>query len=418
LILSLTNYYYYFETYLFPDNHQIISDQVLDSTQNLGVPDSRISTLSGRTFIWEKAWGLFLTSPVVGRGFHADRIFLNGLHAHNTWVHVMIQSGAIGLILFLLAVIISFMYLLNRLNRFPKDLVLLSCFGLFIFFLIRSAAESFAFFGADWLFFTPVILYIQQSVGNDKNIKILGQKIDVLDKSDVFKKMSYWIKNEKEKSHWIVVCGMHGVVEGYKDKNFMDMINSADLSLIDGSSLVFLGRLMGFKIEKRIAGPDLMKDSMRFSQSNGYSVFFLGDTEDTLDKLVEKSLQSYPNLNIAGKYSPSFKDFSNEYDEKIIEIINQKKPDILWVAFSLAKQEKWIYKNRNKINVPIVVGVGAAFKFLSGKVKRAPKWIGDAGFEWLWRLFCEPKRIWKRVFIFGPIFFWLIIKDFLGLKKK
>ena len=102
---------------------------------------------------------------------------------------------------------------------------------------------------------------------------------------------------------------------------------------------------------------------------------------------------------------------SEEEDEKIIEKINQAHSDVLWVALGLPKQEKWIFEHREKLKVPVVIGVGAAFKFLSGKVKRAPARIGNLGFEWLWRLFKEPKTTWKRVFIDIPIFFYLCVKD-------
>jgi N-acetylglucosaminyldiphosphoundecaprenol N-acetyl-beta-D-mannosaminyltransferase len=99
-------------------------------------------------------------------------------------------------------------------------------------------------------------------------------------------------------------------------------------------------------------------------------------------------------------------------------MINNAKPDILWVGLGLPKQENWIYKNKEKLNMPVVIGVGAAFKFLSGVIKRAPKWVGDLGFEWIWRFFQEPKRMWRRIFIDIPIFLWITAKDFFYLKNK
>lgn len=252
----------------------------------------------------------------------------------------------------------------------------------------------------------------------NKIITILNKKINLMEMSEVMEKISYWIEKEHNKSHWIVLCGMHGIIEGYKDPKFEEMINSAEISLIDGMSLVFIGRLKGFKIGGRLPGPDLMSKYFEFAKNREHTNFFLGDTEDTLKKLNEKISHNFPNLKVSGSYSPPFKEFSEDDNNKIIEFVNQKNPDILWVAFNLKKQEEWIYRNRHRLKAPVIIGVGAAFKFLSGKIKRAPKWIGNLGLEWLWRLFHEPRRIWYRVFVYGPIFFWISILELIGIYRK
>ena len=251
-----------------------------------------------------------------------------------------------------------------------------------------------------------------------ETIIILGKKINVMSMTGVLEKIGYWIENESQKKHWIVLCGMHGIVEGHKSQKFKEIINSAEISLMDGMSLVFLGRLMGFSIKERIAGPDLMKECLKFSSNKGYTNFFLGGADHTLEKLLDATSSNLPKLKVVGVYSPPFREFTVEDDKKIIEAINQKKPNILWVAFDLKKQEEWIYRHRKEIESPVVIGVGAAFKFISGEVKRVPKWIGNMGLEWLWRLFHEPKKIWRRVFIYGPIFLWLAIVDLSRFNNK
>jgi N-acetylglucosaminyldiphosphoundecaprenol N-acetyl-beta-D-mannosaminyltransferase len=137
-----------------------------------------------------------------------------------------------------------------------------------------------------------------------------------------------------------------------------------------------------------------------------YKNFLYGDKEETL--LVVKN--KFPNSKI-DFYPPPFRELTPEEDEKIIEKINSTKPDILWVGLGLPKQEKWIYRHKDRLNAPVIIGVGAAFKFLAGTKKRAPKWMGSIGLEWLWRLLTEPKVVWKRVFIDMPYFFWLVVKD-------
>jgi len=385
-----------------------------------------IITLSGRTSgVWSDAWHLFLKNPLVGFGFQADRFFLSGQHAHDSILHALIQAGVIGTIPFLLAFALTLIILL-RLFRNPQVTgeernFLVTVSAVMVFFAVRSITESVAFFSADWLFVAPMIAYIQcldsrvSAGSNPKNLvmNFLGNKINLADTSEVVDKICYWIKNESQKMHWVIVTGMHGIVEAEKHISFKYILSSANLWVPDGISLVWLAKLKGFNINSRVSGADLMTEFFKSAGKKGFSSYFYGDTEETLEALNKKLSSDFPGLKIAGSYSPPFRKLTEEEDAKIIEKINQAKPDVLWVALGLPKQEKWIFEHREKLNVPVVIGVGAAFKFLSGKVKRAPAWVGNLGFEWLWRLIKEPKVTWKRVFIDMPIFFWLVAKDFL-----
>jgi len=246
-----------------------------------------------------------------------------------------------------------------------------------------------------------------------------GNKINIITVKETVEKISDWIEQEHSKLHWVVVTGMHGIVEAEKHADFKYIISFADMFVPDGVSLVWLARLKGFDIKSRVSGADLMQNFFKAADKEGFSSYFYGDTDETLKELNKKLLSNYPNLRIAGSYSPPFRKLTEKEDEEVIQRINQAKPDVLWVALGLPKQEKWIFEHRAKLKVPVIIGVGAAFKFLSGEVKRAPEWVGSAGFEWLWRLFQEPKIIWRRVFIDGPIFLWLVFLDilFFGNKK-
>jgi N-acetylglucosaminyldiphosphoundecaprenol N-acetyl-beta-D-mannosaminyltransferase len=271
----------------------------------------------------------------------------------------------------------------------------------------------------------PIIAYVQclnnevfgnSTNSNNKNsiINFAGTKIHAIKMPEVLEKMSHWIKFEREKIHWIVVTGMHGIVEAHKNKEFKNILNSADLFVPDGISLVWLANLKGFKLKKRISGADLMDAFFAMAEKEGISSFFYGDSDDTLEKLQANLKNKYPNLKIAGSHPSHFRPLFSEEDKFVIEKINNAKPDVLWIARGLPKQERWIYRYRSELKVPVVVGVGAAFNFISGNVQRAPLWIGDNGFEWLWRLIKEPKRMWRRVFIDGPIFLWLVFCDFIS----
>jgi N-acetylglucosaminyldiphosphoundecaprenol N-acetyl-beta-D-mannosaminyltransferase len=415
MIFCVTGSYKLADYYLIPGNTQ---DYIYSQENNR---EYIALTLSGRTEkIWPKILGVFYTSPIIGRGFQADRIFLNGLHSHNTFLQVLIQSGILGAIFFVLAFLLLWIGLLSLFKIDSENLIILESIGVVAFFAVRSITESSSYFGADFLFLLPLLAYVQFYPKQNKDslkMDFLGNKIDLINKSEVVKKINNWIKNESQKPHWIVATGMHGIVEAEKHKDFKYIISGADLFVPDGISLVWLGRLNGFNIKERTTGSDLMNEMLSVSEKNGYKHFFYGDTKEVLSGLNKRILKKFPKLKIAGSYSPPFRELTDKENEEVIERINSSGTDILWVGLGLPKQEKWIFKNKEKLKIPVVVGVGAAFKFLSGSTKKAPKIIGDLGFEWLWRFFTEPKRIWKRVFIDMPIFFWLVFIELVSPKS-
>lgn len=397
------------------NNAENNTENSTDIVKNI-LDDKATTTLSGRTSgVWTDAWSLFLKSPFLGFGFQADRIFLQGRHTHNSFLQALVQSGIIGTLFFILAFVLSCIISIRLFKIYPENIFLIEAIGILVFFIVRSITESSAYFGADFLFLAPVFAYLQFFPKEEKKIQQMDfcqNKIDLIKTSAVEEKINYWIQNEPQKLHWIVATGMHGIVEASRHEDFKSILASADLFVPDGISLVWLGRLKGFDVKKRVSGVDLMQEFFKVSAEKGYKNYFYGDTEDTLKKLTEK----FPSVK-ADFYSPPFRNLTEEEDEKIIEKINLAKPDILWVGLGLPKQEKWIFEHRERLNVPVAIGVGAAFKFLSGKIRRAPKWIGESGFEWLWRLFCEPKKTWKRVFFDIPYFLWLVFLELTGLKR-
>ena len=159
-------------------------------------------------------------------------------------------------------------------------------------------------------------------------------------------------------------------------------------------------------------------DGCKLAAKHGYRVFFYGDTEETLATLTLKLKDLIPDLIIAGAYSPPFRQLTEQEDAEAIKMINESGADIVWVGLGLPKQERWMNQHQNSLNAPVLVGVGAAFKFFSGSVKRAPPWIGNRGFEWLWRFMLEPRRVWRRVIVDGPYFFLCAAKESFFSKKS
>ena len=207
---------------------------------------------------------------------------------------------------------------------------------------------------------------------------------------------------------YICVCPVSTIMECQSSVLARTSVNSADLVTPDGMPVVWLGRLLGNAAIRRVYGPDLMLEACAISESRGYKNYFYGSDGRVLEALQKKLKNRFPNLIIAGTYSPPFGELSEEEDARIVEMINSAGPDILWVGLGSPKQDIWMYEHKARINAPVMIGVGAAFDFVAGTKKQAPKWMQRSGFEWLFRLSIEPKRLFKR-YIFGNALFLYLI---------
>lgn len=229
--------------------------------------------------------------------------------------------------------------------------------------------------------------------------------------------MDRWISEETDKYHHIINSGMHGIMEAHKDPCLKLIMNSAELFAPDGILMVVVARIRGFRLRKRNTGPQLLWEFGHVANKKKYSYYLYGDKEETLRSLTAKLNHTFPDLPVVGFHSPPFRPLTPEEDEAVISEINQADPDVLWVGLGMPQQEIWIASHRNRLNVPVVVGAGAAFKLMSGNVRRAPDWLANAGFEWLWRFVTEPGRVWRRIVFDAPKFICLVALEVTGLKK-
>ena len=251
-------------------------------------------------------------------------------------------------------------------------------------------------------------------------LDILGMRVDLVQIPDVISFMVKWIEN-REKGSYIVISNANDAVTSKKDEITRRAVNSSNLSVPDGISLVLLARIVERSVKKRVYGPDLMLEFLKMAEARGYTNFLYGTTQPTLERLTSNLIAKFPKLKIAGRYAPPFKPLSREEDERVVEMINKAAPDALWVGLGTPKQQIWMFEHRDKLNVPVMVGVGAAFDFLSGTKLQAPRWIREHGFEWLFRLMTEPKRLWRRYLVNGSLFIYymgkeLILKRFCLMK--
>ncbi len=221
----------------------------------------------------------------------------------------------------------------------------------------------------------------------------------------------------KEGKTLINTINAYSYVVANSDADFQEALAHSDLLLPDGMSIVWAARFLKSPTipERRIAGFDLFNYEMQqLAQSTKVhpTVMFLGSTEETLLRIRQRIEKEYPSLQVV-TYSPPYeKEFSEESSCKMIDAVNATKPDLLWIGMTAPKQEKWTYQHINEMETNGPVGcIGAVFDFYAGKVHRAPEWMQRAGFEWLFRLAREPRRLWRRYLIGNIIFLYLIVKE-------
>ncbi|MFC1704260.1 WecB/TagA/CpsF family glycosyltransferase [Candidatus Omnitrophota bacterium] len=193
--------------------------------------------------------------------------------------------------------------------------------------------------------------------------------------------------------------------KAWNDKTYREILNATDLVLPDGLGLKLATKILGGRMKENCNGTDFSPLFMAEAAQRGLSVFFLGGKEGVAEKAAEKISKQIPGIKITGTQNGYF-----DNDDKIIKKINAASADIVFVGMGVPIQEKWITKNREKLNSTLCLGVGALFDYLSGRIKRAPKIFQKMHIEWLWRIMMEPKRLWKRYLVDDVKFLWLVLK--------
>ena len=244
---------------------------------------------------------------------------------------------------------------------------------------------------------------------------ILGVKVNTTSYHQTVQSVIAWA--EAAQSRYVCVANVHSIMTAYDDPAFRTVLNSADLVTPDGMPLVWSLRIKGHKNQTRVYGPTLMEKLLRLASEKAIPIGFLGSTPQVIEKLQEKIRSKHPNVIISYAFSPPFRPFSNEENEKITQKISQTSTRILFVGLGCPKQELWMAANTGKINA-VIIGVGAAFDFIAGEKEQAPPWMQNIGLEWLYRLLTEPKRLWRRYFSIVPRFIFLMSKDLIRSKYQ
>lgn len=234
-----------------------------------------------------------------------------------------------------------------------------------------------------------------------RRLAVLGAPIDLVDYERAVDRIAGW--SQRRESRYVCICNVHSVVTASADASFSAAIASADLATPDGAPVAWMLRRLGAARQRRVTGPDLMSAYMERAQETGESVYFYGSTTETLALLQAELRHRFPRLTIAGADSPPFRELTAAEDRDAVDRINASGAGTVWVSLGCPKQERWMANHRGQVRA-VMIGVGAAFDFHSGRVGRAPPWMRASGLEWLHRLLSEPRRLWRRYLVTNTLF--------------
>ena len=226
---------------------------------------------------------------------------------------------------------------------------------------------------------------------------------------------------EGRRSSIVFACANpHSLVVAQSDPSFQFALTQANLVVADGVGVSFMARLVGVQIGPRITGTDYFQAVLNaLQQRGGGRVFFFGSSQRVLDLIAKRFAADFPALTLCGMYSPPFGLWSEEENLRMVQLINDAKPDVLWVGMTAPKQEKWVQANCRQLRTPVIGSIGAVFDFYAGTYARAPQWICQIGFEWAYRFILEPRRMWQRNCVSAPKFLWLVFRrHVLGVDKN
>lgn len=248
----------------------------------------------------------------------------------------------------------------------------------------------------------------------DLHMRVLGVRVSAVDMARALAAIDNWIRERTP--HYVTVTPAHAVMDAYRDPELRRIFNASGMTTPDGMAIVWLLKLQGFRHVSRVYGPDLMLEVCGSGVAKGYRHFLYGGDEGVAELLADRLTQRFPGLQVVATHTPPFRPLTDEEDREVVEKINASGADIVWVGLSTPKQERWMAAHLGWVNAPVMIGVGAAFDFLSGRKPQAPRWMQHSGLEWLFRLATEPRRLWPRYRQY-PLFLLLLAGQLLGLMR-
>lgn len=245
---------------------------------------------------------------------------------------------------------------------------------------------------------------------------VLGVRVSAINMERAVELADQWIRARRP--GYICVTGVHGVMEAQRHRDFREILNQAIMNTPDGMPMSWVGRLQGFSEMERVFGPDFMLELCHASLKHGHRHFLYGGQPGVAEKLKAVLEEKFPGIRIVGTYCPPFRDLNSVEENTLVHRVHNLKPDIFWVGLGTPKQERFMAHYLNRFQVPLLVGVGAAFDFHTGRLRDCSQWIKRAGLQWLHRLFQDPKRLLFRYLRNNPAFLWKITLQLLMERRN
>jgi N-acetylglucosaminyldiphosphoundecaprenol N-acetyl-beta-D-mannosaminyltransferase len=245
----------------------------------------------------------------------------------------------------------------------------------------------------------------------EEYVTFMGVKLDNISYQAINKR----IKEYVDKRGYVCLIDVMTIILAIKDKGVLAAINNSLISISDGMPLAWYGRLLGCQRIERISGCELLRNFL--NEQDRYRHFLLGDTEETLRKVIYKARRENPSINISG-YSPPMKNRFTEDDNRImVDVIKKERPDIIWVSFGGGKQDRWMHENFQKVERGVMIGVGAAFRFYIGELRTPPNIFQKLGLQWAFRTIQEPKGLKRRLKTY-PVFIFYFCSQLIKARKR
>ncbi len=250
-----------------------------------------------------------------------------------------------------------------------------------------------------------------------KTCNFIGTRVDAITYNKLFERCDDWLQDKQAKSKHVACLNVNCAVESYLNPEIAEIFDKADISGADSMPFVYWIKLLTGERCDRLYAPDIILKLCERSLQSNYRLYLYGGAEGVPEKMQSFLENKFPGINIVGAYSPPFRQLTPAEDREICAQINQTNPDFIIVGLGSPKQDRWMQAHLDKIPGTIMIASGAAFDFFGGTINQAPVLIQKSGFEWLFRLFQDPKRLWKRYTLYNVIFLWMFFLQVVGLKK-
>jgi N-acetylglucosaminyldiphosphoundecaprenol N-acetyl-beta-D-mannosaminyltransferase len=252
---------------------------------------------------------------------------------------------------------------------------------------------------------------------NAMKMNMLGINMDCISYQTMESFFDHWLINKKAQAHSLSLINVNCCVSALVDRNLRAIYNAADLIGIDSMPFLRWARTFYKKDCDRLYAPDIMLQVSKRAKEKGYRFFFYGGYPGAPEKLEAYLKGRFEGINVVGKYSPPFRPLTEKENDSICELINEARPDFLWVGLGSPKQDIWIHEHKHKLKGCIIVPSGATFDFFSGRIKQAPRFVRDVGFEWLYRLMQDFRRLWLRYTVYNIVFIAVFALQLLRVVK-